>query len=202
MLLGSDVLAAAGAADRRRRGDGRAADRARELVRADARPRHERDVPGRRPGDDRPVRRRPSRRWRNGGGPFAGDTSTLAEAVAYVEANGGGTIAVSSQSGAAGQLIAQGADVAAIGGFSGRESEVSLEWLAQAVADGRIRYVLTDGADGLQGDGRVGSSEVMAAVEELGTPTGVEGLYDVRGLVDQCPGRSDETAGRSCGLEP
>ena len=85
----------------------------------------------------------------NGGGPFAGDTSTLAEAVAYVEANGGGTIAVSSQSGAAGQLIAQGADVAAIGGFSGRESEVSVEWLAQAVADGRIRYVLTDGADGL-----------------------------------------------------
>ena len=58
-------------------------------------------------------------------------------------ANGGGTIAVSSQSGAAGQLIASGADVAAIGGFSGRESEVSVAWLADAVEQGRIRYVLT-----------------------------------------------------------
>jgi 4-amino-4-deoxy-L-arabinose transferase-like glycosyltransferase len=119
-----------------------------------------------------------------GGGPpgFGGDTSSLAEAVAYAQANGGGTIAVSSQSGAAGQLITAGADVAAIGGFSGRESEVSLEWLAQAVKDGRIRYVLTDGANGPPNDGRTGSSEVMAAVQEVGTPTGVEGLYDVSGL--------------------
>ena len=119
-----------------------------------------------------------------GGGPFGGDTSSLADAVAYVQANGGGTIAVSSQSGAAGQLITDGADVAAIGGFSGRESEVSLEWLAQAVADGRIRYVLTDGANGLPNDGRTGSSEVMAAVQAVGTPTGIDGLYDVQGLAD------------------
>ena len=93
-----------------------------------------------------------------GGGPFGGDTSSLADAVAYADANGGGTIAVSSQSGAAGQLITDGADVAAIGGFSGRESAVSLQWLAQAVEDGRIRYVLTDGGQGLPDDGRVGSS--------------------------------------------
>ena len=88
----------------------------------------------------------------------------------------------SSQSGAAGELITEGADVAAIGGFSGRESEVSLEWLVQAVKDGRIRYVLTEGADGLRNDGRVGSSEVMAAVQQVGTPTGVDGLYDLAGV--------------------
>jgi hypothetical protein len=115
-----------------------------------------------------------------GGTPFGGDTSSLADAVAYAKANGGGTIAVSSQSGAAGQLITSGADVAAIGGFSGRESEVSVEWLAQAVADGRIRYVLTDGANGLPNDGRTGASEVMAAVEALGTRTSVDGLYDLQ----------------------
>ena len=39
-------------------------------------------------------------------------------------------------------------DVAALGGFSGRESEVSATWLAQAVKDGRIRYVLTDASGG------------------------------------------------------
>ena len=124
-----------------------------------------------------------------GGTPFGGDTSSLADAVAYAEANGGGTIAVSSQSGAAGQLITDGADVAAIGGFSGRESEVSLEWLAQAVSDGRIRYVLTDGANGLPSDGRTGSSQVMAAVEAVGTPTSVDGLYDLQGLADALLGQ-------------
>jgi hypothetical protein len=131
-----------------------------------------------------------------GGGPFAGDTSTLAQAVAYAEATGGGTIAVSSQSGAAGQLITSGADVVAIGGFSGRESEVTLAWLAEAVEDGRIRYVLTEGADGLGGDGRTGSSEVMAAVEALGTPVDdVPGLYDLSGV-------NLATAGLSDGSEP
>jgi 4-amino-4-deoxy-L-arabinose transferase-like glycosyltransferase len=128
-----------------------------------------------------------------GGTPFGGNTSALADAVAYAQANGGGTIAVSSQSGAAGQLITDGADVAAIGGFSGRESEVSLEWLAQAVADGRIRYVLTEGANGLPDDGRTGASEVMAAVEALGAPTSVDGLYDLEGV--NLLGSSADTAG-------
>ena len=95
----------------------------------------------------------------------------------------------SSQSGAAGQLITAGADVAAIGGFSGRESQVSVEWLAQAVEDGQIRYVLTEGADGLRGDGRVGSSDVMAVVEAVGTPTGVDGLYDLEGLAGDLVGQ-------------
>jgi len=68
-------------------------------------------------------RRWPSRRAAGGGGG-GGEVrrqtpSSLSAAVAYVRANGGGTIAVSSQSGAAGQLISSGTDVAAIGGFSG-----------------------------------------------------------------------------------
>ena len=120
-----------------------------------------------------------------GGGMFGGDTSSLSAAVEYAAANGGGTIAVSSQSGAAGSLIASGADIAAIGGFSGRESQVSLDWLADAVEDGRIRYVLAEGADGLRGDGRIGSSEVMAAASQVGAPTTVEGLYDLAGLADE-----------------
>jgi hypothetical protein len=120
-----------------------------------------------------------------GGAMFGGDTSTLSAAIEYAREHGGGTIAVSSQSGAAGSLITSGTDIAAIGGFSGRESQVSLDWLADAVQDGRIRYVLTEGADGLGNDPRVGSSEVMAAVEAVGTPTGVDGLYDLQGLADQ-----------------
>ena len=45
--------------------------------------------------------------------------------------------------------------------------------------------MLTEGADGLRGDDRVGSTEVMAAVEAVGTPTSVDGLYDLQGLADE-----------------
>ncbi|TML93087.1 MAG: glycosyltransferase family 39 protein, partial [Actinobacteria bacterium] len=76
-----------------------------------------------------------------GGGPFGGDSQSLTAAVRYVKAHGGGTIAVSSQTGAAGTIITSDADVAGIGGFSGRESQVSLSWLADAVEAGRIRWV-------------------------------------------------------------
>ncbi len=91
---------------------------------------------------------------------------------------------MSSQSGAAGQLIAGGADVAAIGGFSGRESEVSVAWLAEAVEDGRIRYVLTSGDQGgMPQDGRVGATSVMAVAAAVGAPVdSVSGLYDLQGL--------------------
>ena len=118
---------------------------------------------------------------------FGGDSRSLAQAVAYVKAHGGGTIAVSSQSGAAGQLISSGADVAAIGGFSGRESQVSVRWLADAVAQGRIRWVVTDGSGGggMPRDGRIGASEVMAVVAKVGDPvSSVSGLYDLQGKAE------------------
>ena len=87
---------------------------------------------------------------------------------------------MSSQSGAAGSLITSGADVAAIGGFSGRESEVSVSWLADAVQDGRIRWVVaTSGGPGGMRDGRTGSTTAMSAVQSACTPvSSVDGLYD------------------------
>ena len=50
---------------------------------------------------------------------------------------------------------------------------------------GKIRWVLSDGdSGGIPADGRTGSSQVMAAVEQVGTQTSVDGLYDLRGHVD------------------
>jgi 4-amino-4-deoxy-L-arabinose transferase-like glycosyltransferase len=116
-----------------------------------------------------------------GGGMFGGNTN-LTEALAYAKAHGGGTIGVSSQQGASDAIIRSGSDVAALGGFSGRESEVSAAWLAEAVADGRIRYVLTDGtSSGMGNDGRVGSSALMTVVQNVGKETSVSGLYDLQG---------------------
>jgi hypothetical protein len=111
---------------------------------------------------------------------FGGNSQALTQAVTYAQQHGGGTVAVSSQTGAAGQLIASGADVAGIGGFSGRESQVTVAWLANAIETGHIRWVLTDGGSGgMAQDGRVGSSAVMAAVAKVCTPvSSVPGLYD------------------------
>ncbi len=73
-------------------------------------------------------------------GAFGADGST--RRARYVAAHGGGTIAVSSQSSAAQAIIEVRRDVAGIGGFSGRESDVSVAWLAQEVAAGKISWVL------------------------------------------------------------
>ncbi|EHN10488.1 hypothetical protein putative integral membrane protein [Patulibacter medicamentivorans] len=120
-----------------------------------------------------------------GGGMFGGDTQSLSQAVAYARAHGGGTVAVASQSGAASQILASGSSspVVALGGFSGRESQVSVGWLADAVASGKVRWVIATSDGGGMRDGRVGASDVMAIVQEVGKAVpSVDGLYDLQGL--------------------
>jgi hypothetical protein len=119
-----------------------------------------------------------------GAGPGGGDSRSLTSALAYIRAHGGGTLAVSSQNGAASAAIIESdAGIVAIGGFSGRESQVSAAWLADRVESGQIRWVLTGDGDGPGRDGRVGSSDVMAAVQATCTPVAaVDGLYDCRGM--------------------
>jgi hypothetical protein len=125
------------------------------------------------------------------GGGFGGDTAGLSSAVTYASQHGGGAIAVSSQSGAAASIIQSGANVAGIGGFSGRESQVSTTWLADAVRSGRVRWVLAGSSGGFAGnDSRVGSSQVMAAVAEVGRKVTITSasstttLYDLSGRAD------------------
>jgi hypothetical protein len=103
---------------------------------------------------------------------------------------------VSSQSSAATAIIARDADVAGIGGFSGRESDVSAAWLAQEVAAGKIRWVVGEQGTGtgnfarLPGDTRTGSKQALAAVASVCTRIGLPSasgssstgtLYDCRG---------------------
>jgi hypothetical protein len=90
----------------------------------------------------------------------------LTAAVRYVQEHGGGTIGVESQSSAAQSIVASNANIAGLGGFSGRESSVSATWLAQEVASGRLRWVIIDGSQGgsLPGDTRTGSQTAFDAV--------------------------------------
>ncbi|HEV3318839.1 MAG TPA: glycosyltransferase family 39 protein [Solirubrobacteraceae bacterium] len=106
-----------------------------------------------------------------GGGPVGaplGNDRTITAAIAYAKAHGGGTVAVSSQSSAASAIASDDAEVAGIGGFSGRESDVSVAWLAGEVRRGQIRWVLAEGTGSsgprLPGDTRAGSRKAMTAV--------------------------------------
>jgi hypothetical protein len=93
--------------------------------------------------------------------------------------------------GAAPQVVSTGARVAALGGFSGRETEVSIGWLADTVRAGRLRWILTDGSGGLPNDGRVGARRAAAAVARTcravpasaysGSSSGGGTLYDCQG---------------------
>ena len=120
-----------------------------------------------------------------GGGLGGGDSQSITAALAYIKAHGGGTLAVSSQNGGASTtIINSGADVVAIGGFSGRESQVTAAWLADRVASGEIRYVLTTGAAAWGRAATAGSAprDVMAKVADTGRAvSSVSGLYDVSG---------------------
>jgi len=76
------------------------------------------------------------------GGGFGG--ASLKAVTKYADSHGGGTIGVESQSQAASSIIENGAEVAGLGGFSGRESTVSVAWLAQRVRSGSLRWVLAE----------------------------------------------------------
>ena len=126
-----------------------------------------------------------------------------------MKSHGGGTLAVASQSSASSAIVAQHANVAGIGGFSGRESSVGVSWLAQRVRSGAIRWVLAEQVGAgprLPGDTRKGSqaaiSVVAKACHAVSLPTGAssatEGAAGLtpstsgEGTLYDCRGRSQE----------
>ena len=105
------------------------------------------------------------------GGGFGGDSASLTAASNYAKAHGGGAIGVESQSSAATAILSSDADVAGLGGFSGRESSVTASWLAMEVRDGHLRWILSESGTqgfGLPGDTRQGSAKVLAIAEKVG----------------------------------
>jgi 4-amino-4-deoxy-L-arabinose transferase-like glycosyltransferase len=124
------------------------------------------------------------------GGGFGGDSASLTAASNYAKAHGGGAIGVESQSSAATAILSSDADVAGLGGFSGRESSVTAAWLAMEVRDGHLRWILSEGGTqgfGLPGDTRQGSTKALAIAEKVGrkvtfTSNGTKiTMYDLSG---------------------
>ena len=107
-----------------------------------------------------------------GGSPFGGNAASLNAALSYIDSHGGGTLAVSGQSGAAEAIIDRGANVVGIGGFSGRESEVTRSWLAQEVRSGKIRWVLDEESGSSQRTGGSGAGAGAGTLPGGGGPFG------------------------------
>jgi 4-amino-4-deoxy-L-arabinose transferase-like glycosyltransferase len=131
------------------------------------------------------------------GGGFAGGGS-LNAVVSYIDAHGGGTIAVSSQGNAATAIIDEDANVAGIGGFSGRESDPSVSWFSQEVRSGHIRWVLDDGSSGFSApaDGRAGATAVLNAAAKACTPADTSSAASVElgGTLYDCAGKASALA--------
>jgi 4-amino-4-deoxy-L-arabinose transferase-like glycosyltransferase len=126
------------------------------------------------------------------GGAFGGESSSLTAAVRYAKAHGGGTIGVSSQSSAAAAILSTGGDVAGLGGFSGRESSVTVAWLASEVRSGHLRWVLADDSarPRLPGDTRAGSKSAIAAVEKACPAVTVSASGGSKVTMYDCSGRA------------
>ena len=73
-----------------------------------------------------------------GAGGFGGDSTSLNAVIRYADAHGGGTIGVESQGSAATEILSKNANIAGLGGFSGRESSVTASWIAMEVLYGPI----------------------------------------------------------------
>ena len=126
-----------------------------------------------------------------GGGMFGGDSASLQAVIRYAQAHGGGTIGVMSQSSAAAAIVQSGANIAGLGGFSGRESTVSVTWLANEVATGHLRWIVTDGTGGgrLPGDTRTGSQSAFSAAAKACKAVSVSSTGGQTSTMYDCSGR-------------
>jgi hypothetical protein len=143
-----------------------------------------------------------------GGGPLGGGDDSLNEVLAYVKEHGGGTVAVASQQSADAAIIASGARVAGIGGFSGQESEVSASWFAQELRSGRIRWVIAGGAGAFGGGfgggfgrgSRIGSTRIMALVAKACRSVSLTGGAGASALSGVAAGEFFDCRGRASAL--
>ena len=91
------------------------------------------------------------------------DQVEIAQVLRYVNRHGGGTLGLRSQKEAEPAIIASGAHVAGLGGYSGQESEPNVAWFANVVRTGMVRWVLFNGHLHNVAGHRVGAKPVLRA---------------------------------------
>ncbi len=121
-----------------------------------------------------------------GGGMF-GNSADAEAALAYAKRQGSGTrftLIVGSEQQAA-PLVIEGERVAAMGGFTGRETVLTDDLLERLVSSGAARYFLVGDGIGFRNFGNAGVDTIAATCREVpaadwshGTGTGSATLYD------------------------
>ena len=119
------------------------------------------------------------------GGLGGGDSTEIAAALAYAETHNPGmrwALIVSSEQSAA-PLVIKGESVAAMGGFTGRETVLTSSYLSSLVRSGEARYFLLGGTGG---SGFRGSNEAVSLVTSTCKQVAFSGsststLYDCAG---------------------
>ncbi len=122
-----------------------------------------------------------------GGGPGLGgaDSSEIAAALAYAKAHDPGTrwtLIVSSEQAAA-PFVIRGESVAAMGGFTGRETVLTSSYLSSLVRSGEARYFLLGGGGF---GGFAGNNQAVSTITSVCTQVTLSGsssgsLYDCAG---------------------
>lgn len=92
------------------------------------------------------------------------DQVEIAQVLRYIRHHGGGTLGVRSQKEAEPAIIASGARIAGLGGYSGQESEPTVRWFADIVRANTVRWVLFNGHLHDVAGHRVGAKPVLRAV--------------------------------------
>ncbi len=89
-------------------------------------------------------------------------------------------------------IVSADANVAGLGGFSGRESSVTAAWTAMEVRDGRLRWVINDGAEDFRarGDTRTGSAKALSIVAKTCRPVTVRTSNGLSLTMYDCKGRA------------
>lgn len=138
------------------------------------------------------------------GGMFGGES--LTSVLEYTESHGGGTLAVDSQSEAASAIIEEGAEVAGIGGFSGKESSVSASWLEERIESGAITWIYTSGLGsggggfgGPGGDTRTGSESAIDTVVKSCTKVDSSAYSSSESTSESASGTSSSATLYKCG---
>jgi 4-amino-4-deoxy-L-arabinose transferase-like glycosyltransferase len=140
-----------------------------------------------------------------GGGGFGGVEGTT-QALAYVAGHGGASrfpLIVAGQQGIS-SMVSSGGAIAAMGGFTGRETVMSAAAIARLVADGDARYFLLGSGTAFDGgtSGATGAPAAIAAVcstvsSSVWDASGASGVGGGGGTLYDCTGKG--TALRSAG---
>jgi 4-amino-4-deoxy-L-arabinose transferase-like glycosyltransferase len=139
-----------------------------------------------------PIGGRPSL----GGGP-GGGSSDIAAALRYAKNHGAGsrwTLIVSSEQEAATSVI-KGESVAAMGGFTGRETVLTNAYLARLVRSGQARYFLLGGGGGFGpgGGSNAAASTIESACRQVSSSAWTTATSSGGALYD-CAGRANTIA--------